>query len=71
MSMVMMSFGMMPLGVIPMAFLSEAIGIDYALALGAGCLGVLTLLVLVFVPSLRRIDKGHEFVVESGDPAPA
>ena len=58
MSIVMMSFGLMPIGVFPMAFIADAIGIDIALLLGAIALAVATVAVGVLMPSVRRIDRG-------------
>ena len=53
-----MSFGLMPIGVFPMAFIADAIGIDVALLLGAIALAVATMVVGVLMPSVRRIDRG-------------
>ncbi len=59
MSMMMMTFGLMPLGVIPISALAEFVGIDVALFCSSILL-VLSMLILgYFYPDLRRIDKGH------------
>lgn len=59
MSVMMMTFGLMPVGIIPISALAEFVGIDKALLLSAVML-VLSLLLLDHVfPDLRRIDKGH------------
>ncbi|MBF8267326.1 MAG: transporter [Dehalococcoidia bacterium] len=60
MSLSMMTFGLMPLGVFPTSILSERFGIGFALLVGAVGLGLMTLIAGVALPSIRRIDMGHE-----------
>ncbi len=69
MSIVMMAFGLMPIGVIPTAFIAEGVGIGPALLVGAICLFVSTIAIGVLVPSIRRIDKGYG--LEGGGAPPA
>lgn len=59
MSMMMMTFGLMPLGVIPISALAEYVGIDVALFCSAIMLVISMLVLGYFFPDLRRIDKGH------------
>ena len=59
MSMMMMTHGLMPLGVIPISALAEYIGIDIALMVSAAMLVVSMLLLGYFFPDLRNIDRGH------------
>lgn len=59
MSMMMMTFGLMPFGVIPISALAEYVGIDVALFCSAILLVISMLLLGFFFPDLRRIDKGH------------
>ena len=59
MSIMMMTFGLMPIGVIPVSALAEFVGIDIALMFGAGMLTLSMLLLGYFFPDLPRIDKGH------------
>ncbi|HJL61669.1 MAG TPA: MFS transporter [Pseudomonadales bacterium] len=59
MSIMMMTHGLMPFGVIPVSVLAEFVGIDVALMFSAVML-VLSMLILGhYFPDLRRIDKGH------------
>jgi MFS family permease len=59
MSLMMMTFGLMPLGVFPMSILAESIGIGLAILIGAVGLGLMTISMGIGVPTLRRIDKGY------------
>lgn len=59
MSVVMMMWGLMPIGVVPISFLAEAIGIAAALEVTAIALALVTLLALVALPQIRRIDVGY------------
>ena len=59
MAIMMMTHGLMPLGVLPISAAAEFIGIDVALLLSAGLLALSMLLLGLFVPELRTIDKGH------------
>ena len=58
MSIVMMSFGLMPIGVIPMALIADRVGIQTAFLAGGIALLVSTVAVGILVPAIRRIDKG-------------
>ena len=60
MSLMMMTFGLMPLGVFPMSILAEQIGIALAILASAVGLGVLTLAMAVVNPVVRRIDLGYD-----------
>lgn len=53
----MMSHGLMPLGVFPISYIAETYDVGVALAVSGGCLVLLTLLCLVFVPSVRKTDR--------------
>lgn len=59
MSIMMMAFGLMPVGVIPVSALAEYVGIDVALMFSAVMLVFSMLLLGHIFPDLRRIDKGH------------
>ncbi len=59
MSMMMMTFGLMPLGVIPISALAEYVGIDVALFCSAILLVISMLILGYWFPELRKIDKGH------------
>jgi MFS family permease len=59
MSLMMMTFGLMPLGVIPVSALAEYVGIDFALFCSSILLVLSVLIIGYFFPDLRRIDKGH------------
>lgn len=59
MSIMMMTFGLMPIGVIPVGFIAEHFGIDTALWISAICLAVVTVMLGLFIPAIRKIDKGY------------
>ena len=59
MSAVMMMWGLMPIGVVPISFLAEAVGIARALEACAVVLVVVTLAAAALLPELRRIDTGY------------
>ena len=59
MSIMMMTHGLMPLGLIPISGLAEFVGIDVALLTGAFLLALSMLLLGYFYPDLKRIDRGH------------
>ena len=56
MSIMMMTFGLMPLGAIPVSYVAENTGIDVALVGCAVGLALLTALLMLAVPGLRNID---------------
>ena len=64
MSIMMMTFGLMPVGALPVSFVAETAGIDVALVGCAFGLAGLTLLLMIAIPGLRRIDV-------SGKPPPS
>jgi MFS family permease len=55
MSILMMSFGLMPVGALPASYFAETIGIDIALLGCAVGLAVLTLALAILIPGLRSI----------------
>jgi len=59
MSIMMMSFGIMPLGMIPIAAAAEFAGIVPALLASAVLLAISMGALGIWFPELRRIDKGH------------
>ena len=59
MSIMMMSFGVMPLGMIPIAAAAEFTGIASALLGSAVLLAVSMAALGLWFPELRKIDKGH------------
>ena len=56
-SFMMMSFGLMPLGVLPMAFAAEKIGAPIAVTIASGIMVVGVLLFVIASPTLRRLDQ--------------
>ena len=56
MSIMMMTFGLMPLGALPVSYVAETVGIDTAMLACAFGLVALTIVLLVTMPGLRRID---------------
>lgn len=58
-SIMMMTFGLMPIGVVPVGFIAEHLGIDTALWMSAILLAVVTVLLGVFIPAIRHIDQGY------------
>ena len=72
MAIMMMTHGVMPLGMIPIAAAAEFIGINVALGASAVLLAVSMAGIGVLFPELRRIDKGHDLTsAPVADPAPA
>ena len=59
MAIMMMSHGIMPLGMFPVAAAAEFIGIDVALLLSAVLLAVSMAAIGLWFPELKKIDKGH------------
>jgi MFS family permease len=59
MSIMMMTFGLMPIGVIPVSALAEFVGIDIALMVSSIMLAFSMLCLGYIFPDLVRIDKGH------------
>ena len=53
------SFGVMPLGMIPIAVAAEFVGITAAFLGSAVMLAVSMAVLGLWFPELRRIDKGH------------
>ena len=60
MSLLMMSHGLMPIGVIPISLLAEYFGVDIALLFAALMLIVSVVFLGALFPDLRRINKGHQ-----------
>ena len=65
-SIMMMTFGLMPIGVIPVGFIAEHYGIGVALKVSAAMLALVTVLLGVFIPAIRRIDQGYSDEYEDG-----
>ncbi len=59
MSVDMMSHGLMPLGVFPITYIAEVHGVDSALVASGLAFVGLTLLCVLFIPSVRRTDQSH------------
>ncbi len=59
MSILMMTFGLMPLGVIPVSTLAEFVGIDISLLFAAAMLALSMWLLRIYFPDLIKIDRGH------------
>jgi MFS family permease len=59
MAIMMMSFGLMPIGVIPVSALAEFVGIDIALLVAAAMLILSMVLIGYLFPDLPKLDKGH------------
>lgn len=58
-SIIMMTFGLMPIGVIPVGFIAEHYGIDLALKVSAALLALVIVMLGVFIPAIRKIDQGY------------
>ena len=58
MSIYMMTWGLVPLGVMPVSVIAEYIGIDWSLLAAAAMLAVSMFCLGLFLPELKRIDKG-------------
>ncbi len=65
MSIDMMSHGLMPLGVFPVSWIAEHYGVGAALMSSGAAFVVLTLLAVLFIPSVRTTDR-----VRESEPAP-
>ena len=59
MAIMWMTYGFMPLGLIPISWLAEVVNIETALVLSALLLAGSMVLLGIFYPELKRIDKGH------------
>ena len=59
MAIMMMTHGIMPIGMFPVAAAAEFIGIDFALLVSGVLLAVSMAAIGVLFPELKRIDKGH------------
>jgi len=57
MSIDMMSHGLMPLGVFPVSWVAERFGVGTGLVFSGVCFLLLTLLAVIFIPSVRRTDQ--------------
>ena len=68
MAIMMMTHGVMPLGMIPIAAAAEFIGIGVALFASAVLLAISMAAIAKLFPELWRIDKGHGAEDEAGEP---
>mgnify|MGYP001196083887 CR=1 FL=1 len=59
MAIMWMTFGFMPLGLIPITLLAEIVNIEIALVVSALLLAITIVLLGMFYPELKAIDKGH------------
>ena len=59
MAIMMMTHGLMPIGVIPISALAEFVGIDVALVVSALLLAGSMMLLGALFPELRALDRGH------------
>ncbi len=59
MSVIMMSFGLMPVGAVPISFIADHVGIASALVASATALLIAIVLVGVSVPEIRHVDNDH------------
>jgi len=66
-SIMMMTFGLMPIGVIPVGFIAEHYGIDRALWISAIMLALVTILLGIFIPAIRKIDQGYRRHVDTAE----
>ena len=71
MAIMMMTHGIMPLGMIPVAAAAEFIGIGVALLASAGLLAVSMWAIGWWFPALKRLDKGHGASEAANFAAPA
>ena len=60
MSIDMMSHGLMPLGVLPISYIAQLHGVQTGLVTSGVILVMLTLMLWMAMPKVRRIDKGFE-----------
>ena len=68
MSLLMMSFGLTPLGTLPMSWFAEQFGAPEAVALASGLMLALAVVFYLASPALRRIDTStREAEIEFGD----
>ncbi len=67
MSLLMMSFGLTPLGTVPIAALAQAFGAPFAVACASATLIVAAILFYLLSPSLRRIDATSKEALENDD----
>ncbi len=67
MSLLMMSFGLTPLGTVPMSWIAERYGAPFAVGLAAVLMVILAIVFYALSPSLRRLDTNtREAEVEFG-----
>ncbi|MCC6381969.1 MAG: MFS transporter [Dehalococcoidia bacterium] len=70
MSLMMMTFGLTPLGLLPVSALAEAMGAPFAVAVSAGLTAVATLAFLFWSRSLREVDQAsREAISRNVQPA--
>jgi hypothetical protein len=70
MSMLMMSFGLSPLGVFPVAIMADTLGVSTAIAISSSTLLVIAILVFTFSSRLRDL-KLSQFAEAELSPAQA
>ena len=64
---IVMSFGLTPLGVLPLAFAAERIGIAAAVVAASAALIAVVLLFYALSPTLRRMDQSVKAVLRDND----
>ena len=65
MSFDMMAHGLMPIGLVPIGYLSEVVSIEAGLATSGGLFIVSILIVALLMPELRKINTGYSRPYES------
>ena len=59
MSFDMMAHGLMPIGLVPIGYLSEVVSIEAGLATSGGLFIISVLIVALLMPELREINTGY------------
>ncbi len=70
MSVDQMAHGFMPLGILPIGYLADVLGVQMGLQISAGMLLLTSLLCFWLLPEVRRIDKGHREGADGRDAKP-
>ncbi|MEM7077639.1 MAG: MFS transporter [Pseudomonadota bacterium] len=71
MSVDMMTHGLMPIGVFPIAWIAEAYDVGTALVVSGVAFMILTLLCYIFVPSVRKTDRPQRRSAQQASPTSA
>ena len=71
MSLLMMSFGLTPLGTLPMSWFADQYGAPAAVALASVCMMVIAVLFFLLSPSLRRLDLNTREAMEEFEREPS